>query len=146
VTRLLLVSNGHGEDVIAATVARRLRAAGVDLARPLVGAGGRPTRPTSRCWGRRRPPLGRLPPLGTRALIGDLRAGWLRSTRPAGALRAARPSAGSRAAGLPPACAGCVVVGDWYALTSAWRRRGPSSTCRRPAIGPLLARVFDGDA
>jgi uncharacterized protein (TIGR03492 family) len=125
VTRLLLVSNGHGEDVIAATLARRLRVAGFDpLATPLVGRGRAYDAADVEVLGPRDDhPSGGYLLSGPRALIGDLRAGWLGSTRARWrSLRAAAGrAAGSRAAG--PAAglvAGCVVVGDWYALTSAW--------------------------
>jgi uncharacterized protein (TIGR03492 family) len=133
VTRLLLVSNGHGEDVIAATLARRLRVAGFDpVATPLVGRGRAYDAADVEVLGPRdEHPSGGYLLSGPRALIGDLRAGWLGSTRARwSSLRAAAGRAAvSRFAGHPagyPAghaaglVAGCVVVGDWYALTSAW--------------------------
>jgi uncharacterized protein (TIGR03492 family) len=129
VTRLLLVSNGHGEDVIAATLARRLRVAGFDpVATPLVGRGRAYDAAGVEVLGPRdEHPSGGYLLSGPRALIGDLRAGWLGSTRARWrSLRAAAgPAAGSRFAGLVAGHAagpvvGCVVVGDWYALTSAW--------------------------
>jgi uncharacterized protein (TIGR03492 family) len=117
VTRLLLVSNGHGEDVIAATLARRLLAAGLELAAaPLVGRGRAYDAAGVEVLGPRdEHPSGGYLLSGPRALIGDLRAGWLGSTRARWrALReAARRTDVARSAG-------CVVVGDWYALTSAW--------------------------
>lgn len=111
-TRLLLVSNGHGEDVIAATLARRLRAAGCELAAvPLVGRGRAYDAAGVEVLGPRdEHPSGGYLLSGPRALLGDLRAGWLGSTR--ARWRALRAAAGRSA--------GCVVVGDWYALTSAW--------------------------
>ena len=113
-TRLLLVSNGHGEDVIAATLARRLRVAGFELAAvPLVGRGRAYDAPGVEVLGPRdEHPSGGYLLSGPRALFGDLRAGWLGSTR--ARWRALRADAARSA--------GCVVVGDWYALTSAWAR------------------------
>jgi uncharacterized protein (TIGR03492 family) len=122
VTRLLLVSNGHGEDVIAATVARRLRGAGFELAAvPLVGRGRAYDAAGVEVLGPRdEHPSGGYLLSGPRALFGDLRAGWLGSTRArwrslrvAGGRTDVAPAGAGRAAG-------CVVVGDWYALTSAW--------------------------
>lgn len=120
--RLLLVSNGHGEDVIAATLARRLRAAGFELAAaPLVGRGRAYDAAGVAVLGPRDDhPSGGYLLSGPRALFGDLRAGWLGSTRARWrSLRVAggRPDAAPTDAGR---AAGCVVVGDWYALTSAW--------------------------
>jgi uncharacterized protein (TIGR03492 family) len=117
VTRLLLVSNGHGEDVIAATLARRLRGEGFELAAvPLVGRGRAYDAAGVEVLGPRdEHPSGGYLLSGPRALLGDLRAGWLGSTR--ARWRSLREAA-ARAAG--DRSAGCVVVGDWYALTSAW--------------------------
>ena len=121
-TRLLLVSNGHGEDVIAATLARRLRAAGFGLAAaPLVGRGRAYDAAGVVVLGPRdEHPSGGYLLSGPRALIGDLRAGWLGSTL--ARWRGLRAAGGRARADATDAdrAAGCVVVGDWYALTSAW--------------------------
>ena len=121
-TRLLLVSNGHGEDVIAATLARRLRATGFELAAvPLVGRGRAYAAADVEVLGPRdEHPSGGYLLAGPRALIGDLRAGWLGSTL--ARWRSLRAAAGRTDPGRTdaPRAAGCVVVGDWYALTSTW--------------------------
>jgi uncharacterized protein (TIGR03492 family) len=118
--RLVLVSNGHGEDVIAATVARHLRAAGVLLeAVPLVGRGTAYAAADIAVGGPAdEHPSGGYLLTGWRHAWADLRAGWIGSTlRRWRALRRAAATA-----------AGCVVVGDWYALAAA------AACSRRPLL------------
>ena len=106
--RLLLVSNGHGEDAIAVTLARRLAERGFALAAvPLVGRGDAYAAAGLTVLGPRdEQPSGGLLLQDLRLLWGDLRAGWLRSAR-------ARLAALGRSARHADAC---VVVGDAVAV------------------------------
>lgn len=107
-TRALFVSNGHGEDVIAAAVARRLQACGVDLvAVPLVGRGRAYERIGATVLGPRSElPGGGFTMMSLGALVADLRSGLLRSTWEQWRAVAAA------AAGADL----CVAVGDRYAV------------------------------
>jgi uncharacterized protein (TIGR03492 family) len=137
VTRLLLVSNGHGEDVIATTVARHLRAAGVDLAAvPLVGRGAAYAAAGLPVLGPAdEHPSGGYLLTGLRPAWEDLRAGWIGSTRRR--WRALRSAAGGAAA--------CVVVGDWYALATA-RLVGRRPILYLPSAVSVLAWPPDAPA
>ena len=107
-TRALFVSNGHGEDVIAVAVARRLQARGVDLvAVPLVGRGLAYERIGATVLGPRSElPGGGFTMMSLGALAADLRSGLLRSTwRQWRAVAAAAAGADL-----------CVAVGDRYAV------------------------------
>ena len=136
-TRLLLVSNGHGEDVIAATVAGHLRAAGLDLAAvPLVGRGGAYAAAGIPVLGPADDhPSGGYLLTGLRPAWDDLRAGWIGSTRRR--WRALRAAAGDAAA--------CVVVGDWYALATA-RLHGRRPILYLPSAVSVVAWPPDAPA
>ena len=109
--RLLFVSNGHGEDSIAVTLARRLADRGYALAAvPLVGRGDAYAAAGLTVLGPRdEQPSGGLLLQDLRLLWGDLRAGWVRSVR-------ARLAALGREARQADAC---VVVGDAVAIGAA---------------------------
>lgn len=107
-TRALFVSNGHGEDAIAAAVARRLQGRGVGLAAvPLVGRGSAYERIGVEVLGPRSElPGGGFTMMSLPAFVADVRSGLIRST-----LRQWRAVADAAAeADL------CVAVGDRYAL------------------------------
>jgi uncharacterized protein (TIGR03492 family) len=110
-TSVLILSNGHGEDTIAATVAVRLQAHGVRaLALPLVGRGEAYRRAAIEVVGPVRDlPSGGYLLAGPGRLWADLRAGFLGLTVGQWSmLRAASASASA-----------CLAVGDWYALLNA---------------------------
>lgn len=138
--RLLIVSNGHGEDVIGAALARELRVRRPDLeveALPLVGTGRRYLREAVALAGPvRELPSGGLTLHDARLLRADLRAGLLGLTA-----RQLRALAGARWEIV-------LVVGDLYAqalaalsrararyvfqpLVSAWTWRGPGGPPQR---------------
>jgi uncharacterized protein (TIGR03492 family) len=110
-SRVLVLSNGHGEDMIAATVAVRLRAHGVSAsALPLVGRGEAYRRAEIEVIGPARDlPSGGYLLSGPGRLWADLRSGFLGLT--AGQWRALRAASASASA--------CLTVGDWYALLNA---------------------------
>lgn len=125
---LLVVSNGHGEDVIATRIARSTLAAcaGAEpelLAMPLVGLGSAYAAAGIALYGpRREMPSGGLTIHHPRLLLADLRAGILGLTlRQAAALRRSRPLA-------------VLVVGDAYAHALAALVRAP-----RAVYQPLVS-------
>ncbi|MER3444016.1 MAG: hypothetical protein C4333_07785, partial [Meiothermus sp.] len=77
--RILLISNGHGEDSIACAVGRELRALGHSLeALPLVGRGAAYEEAGFRVHGPRKVmPSGGFVLDDPAAFLRDLRAGWL---------------------------------------------------------------------
>ncbi len=151
-TRALFVSNGHGEDVIAAALACRLQARGVELvAVPLVGRGGAYERIGVTVLGPRSElPGGGFTMMSLAAFWADLRGGLVRST-----LRQWRAVADAAAD-----ASFCVAVGDRYAVGVArylsWlptyflhvnrsAASWPSSMPPwRPPFGPLERMIMRG--
>lgn len=105
---LLIVSNGHGEDVIGAAIARELQSLGLEvLALPLVGRGNAYERAGFRVLGpRQEMPSGGFVRFNLNALVADLRSGWLPMTQ--AQYRALREASAGASATL--------VVGDIYGL------------------------------
>jgi len=152
VTRALFVSNGHGEDVIAAALACRLQARGVELvAVPLVGRGGAYERIGVTVLGPRSElPGGGFTMMSLAAFWADLRGGLVPST-----LRQWRAVADAAAD-----ASFCVAVGDRYAVGVArylsWlptyflhvnrsAASWPSSMPPwRPPFGPLERMIMRG--
>jgi uncharacterized protein (TIGR03492 family) len=111
VGRILLISNGHGEDVIARVIGQRLEALGYGLeALPLVGRGDAYEQAGFPVHGpRREMPSGGFVLDDPAAFLRDLRAGWLAMSL--GHWQAARRIA-TRSQAI-------VAVGDLYALAVA---------------------------
>ncbi|WP_018466782.1 lipid-A-disaccharide synthase-related protein [Calidithermus timidus] len=109
--RILLISNGHGEDIIAAVIGQKLQALGYGLeALPLVGRGTAYERTGFVVHGpRRQMPSGGFVLDDPTAFLRDLRAGWLAMSL--GHWQAARQVAARSEA--------IVAVGDLYALAVA---------------------------
>lgn len=109
--RILLISNGHGEDGIACAVGRELRALGHSLeALPLVGRGAAYEQAGFRVHGPRKVmPSGGFVLDDPAAFLRDLRAGWLGMSL--GHWQAARRAGAASEAVL--------AVGDVYALAVA---------------------------
>lgn len=109
--RILLISNGHGEDIIATAIGQKLQALGHGLeALPLVGRGTAYERAGFALHGpRRQMPSGGFVLDDPTAFLRDLRAGWLAMSL--GHWQAARRVAARSEA--------IVAVGDLYALAVA---------------------------
>lgn len=134
--RVLLVSNGHGEDAIAARLALELRGLEPSLelvAVPLVGRGTAYERSRVRVDGPRvEMPSGGFMLASPAALARDLRAGFARMSREQfRAVRAAQPDA-------------VVVVGDVYGLWAAVRfaRRPDGGRPRLVQVQPLVSAYY----
>lgn len=131
VSRILLLSNGHGEDAIGAAIARELARLGLEpLPLPLVGSGNAYARAGFPVLGpRREMPSGGFVRFNPKALLADLRSGWLAMTKEQ--VRVLRAAA-SRAATL--------VVGDLYGLFLGSRYGG------RPLfqVQPLVSVRYPG--
>lgn len=114
---LLLLSNGHGEDVVAAQLGLALRARGFQVAAlPLVGHGAALRAARIPVVGPRQPmPSGGFVLGRPRALWQDLRAGLLQLTR--AQWRYVREVA--------PTCDGLLAVGDIVPLAFAWASGRP---------------------
>lgn len=107
----VILSNGHGEDVIGAALGKALRKLGLEVkALPLVGKGMAYEQAGFEVLGPRRVmPSGGFVYADPRALWNDLRSGWLAST--AAQWRALRR--------VNPPSRATLAVGDWYALAVA---------------------------
>ena len=107
-SRILLLSNGHGEDAIGAAIARELRVLGLEvLALPLVGRGKAYAQAGFPVLGpRQEMPSGGFVRLNPKAFVADLCSGWLRMTQEQ--YRALREASAGASATL--------VVGDLYGL------------------------------
>ncbi|RYM33637.1 hypothetical protein EWH23_13090, partial [Meiothermus sp. PNK-Is4] len=129
--RILILSNGHGEDAIGVAIARELAHLGLEpLPLPLVGRGNAYERAGFPVLGpRREMPSGGFVRLNPRALLADLRAGWLAMTQ--AQVRALRAVA---------AGAATLVVGDLYGLFLGSRYGG------RPLfqVQPLVSVRYPG--
>lgn len=107
-SRIVLISNGHGEDIIGAALAQELRALGYTLqAVPLVGRGGVYEEAGFAVLGpRQEMPSGGFALQSLAAIWADLKAGWVSMSL--AHYRAVKEAARAAAATL--------VVGDVYAL------------------------------
>lgn len=116
--RFIIVSNGHGEDVVGVALAEALIARGHEArALPIVGRGDAYAKAGIESFGPRKTmPSGGFVLDRRSAFLDDLRAGWLRMTvRQCRSLRRERDN-----------CDALIVVGDIYALGIAfWFGRAP---------------------
>ena len=128
--RILLVSNGHGEDVMAAAVGRALRAHDLTVeAVPLIGRGAAYDTADIAAHGPRRSlPSGGYTLRGPARFAADLRAGLIPATW--GAWRALRRGAAAADAAF--------VVGDPYAISVA-AALGPSDRYYLPSAVSVMA-------